>query len=56
MTSLNLIYTFDFPLGETIIRAVENDKASSGITVVSRENLINECAIEFNDGTVYVPR
>lgn len=53
MTSLNLIYTFDFPLGETIIRAVENSKASFGVTVVSRENLINECIIKFDDGTVW---
>ena len=48
MESLNLIYTFDFPLGETIIRAVENNKALSGVTVVSRENFINECVIEFD--------
>lgn len=52
--SLNIIYTFDFNLGEVILQKVELAKKAKGVAVNSRNSELDQMIITFDDGSKWV--
>ena len=52
--SLNIIYTFNFNLGEVMLQKIEIEKKSNGVAVLNRNSTIDQIEIEFDDCSRWV--